>query len=77
MMILAIEQFFQKRLTKGTEPSAVLVLIPLLLINFYSYALHSYVLHLHVYLIHERHQIPSDKLHKLDDADAHLLFLVP
>ena len=33
-----------------------------------------YVLHLHVYLVHERHQIPSDKPHRLDDADAHRLF---
>jgi hypothetical protein len=36
-----------------------------------------YVLHLHVYLIHERHQTPSDKAHRLDDADAHPPFLNP
>jgi hypothetical protein len=36
-----------------------------------------YVLHLHVCLVHERHQIPSDKLHTLDDEDVHPLSLVP
>jgi hypothetical protein len=37
-----------------------------------------YVLHSHVYLIHERHQIPSDKPHRQDDdADVHPHFLVP
>ena len=40
--------------------------------------LDSYVLDLHVYLIHEHHQIPYDKPHKLgDDADVRLLLLVP
>jgi hypothetical protein len=29
-----------------------------------------YVLDLHVYLTHERHQIPSDRPHKLDDVGA-------
>jgi hypothetical protein len=39
--------------------------------------LDSCVLHSHVYLIHEHYQIPSDRLHRLDDANVHLLFLVP
>jgi hypothetical protein len=35
------------------------------------------VLHSHVYLIHEHYQILSDIPHRLDDANVHLLFLVP
>jgi hypothetical protein len=36
------------------------------------------VLDLHVYLIHERHQIPYDKPHRLDDdADVHPVLLIP
>jgi hypothetical protein len=36
-----------------------------------------YVLDLHVYLTHERHQIPSDRPHKLDDVGAQSLFSDP
>ncbi len=39
--------------------------------------LDSYVLDLHAYSIHEHHQIPSDKPHRLGDVDVHLLLLIP
>ena len=37
-----------------------------------------YVPDLHAYSIHECHQTPYDKPHRLDDdADVHLLLLIP